>query len=183
MSAFQRRVLINVFASLVLLVAVVRGEENEAWFYRVVSEQPTQIISISRPSTLSSLVYLVWSNAVPSTPARVEARFGLNGTWHTNTTVTRVWQTDGTIVVASANLAWVPGEVIVGFQDSVTNAEATALIEEYGLAVLRFASLGPPAALVKVPVDTELAWCDRLATNSIVRYTEPNYLGSTEASE
>lgn len=154
------------------------GQDN-SWFFRVVSDQPTQILSISRPPDhFHSFAVLTWSNSVADSSARVDIKFGLHGNWHTNASI-RVLETDGHVVTASASLNYVPGEIIVGFNDSVTVQEATELLESYGLAertVRALPWMPNVLAEVRVPVDSEIQWGNRMITNSIVRSAHPNYI-------
>lgn len=157
----------------------VTAEENHVWFFRVVSQQPVQILSINRPPTsVASFAFITWSNAVAFATAQGEIRYGLRGSWHTNA-ITRILQSDGHVVSAWVSLSYVPGQIIVGFQETASQADALALLNEYELAAEAF---GPPglrvAALVKVSIDSELLWCSRMITNAIVKYAHPNYIGS-----
>lgn len=157
------------------------ADEDQVWFFRVVSDQPVKILSIVRPPTaVDSFAVIAWSNSVPFAPAQVEIKYGTTGSWHTNTS-TDVVQTDGHVVGARVALSYVPGQIIVAFQRATSQEEATALLHEYDLGIFNFIKL-TNAALVKVPIDSEIHWLSRMITNTIVRYAELNGLSVAQGS-
>lgn len=78
---------------------------------------------------------------------------------------------------------YVPGEILVGFDEDVTEDEAKELIESYGFSY-ESVFKGPnswespylKAMLVFVPEGDEQEWIDAFSQEDIVEYAELNYI-------
>jgi hypothetical protein len=70
---------------------------------------------------------------------------------------------------------YVAGEILVGFEESLSEFEARTLIESFGLEIEKFYS-SINSALVIVDVGMEFDWICTLYREEGIRYSEPNYV-------
>lgn len=73
---------------------------------------------------------------------------------------------------------FVPGEVIVKFQENLKDDEAKAIISSYGLVWKRSLYV-PNSALIEVPNGTEFEWICKLPENSKIINAEQNGIDHT----
>jgi hypothetical protein len=102
---------------------------QDARFFRIVSTQQTSVVSIDCHGVLS------WVNSVSNAPCRIEARSTLNSNWTSNFPTTTL-QGSGLLARVRVPLFAAAGEIIVGFQDTVSEAQANALVQSYDLVWL-----------------------------------------------
>ncbi len=70
---------------------------------------------------------------------------------------------------------FVPGQVIVGFNNGISFGSAQVVIASYDLTWLGAISPNSGSALVGVPVGQEKHWVITLAQDPIVKYAELNF--------
>jgi hypothetical protein len=77
------------------------------------------------------------------------------------------------------SMRYMPGQLLVGFKEGVTQAEAGALIDGYGLSftISEGSPTGGPTALVCVRPGEEAAWVDTFEASDIVGLVSYNILG------
>lgn len=81
---------------------------------------------------------------------------------------------DGTYVV---------GEILVGFNEGVSEDQANNLIESYGLTAKDFKQIITLLALVVVPDCTEEQWIVTFEQEDIVSHAELNYIVRTQEEQ
>ena len=74
------------------------------------------------------------------------------------------------------SMEYMPGQVLVRFEEGVTQAEARALIGGYGLSSEITDSRGSPRALVCFRAGEESAWIETFLAQDAVKYAEYNYI-------
>ena len=74
----------------------------------------------------------------------------------------------------NSTFEYVPGQLIVRFNDDVTYDSAKVIIESYNLTWQRITYSG--SVLVGVPKLQEKIWAAILSNDPDIRYAEPNYI-------
>jgi hypothetical protein len=137
---------------------------QESGFFRIVSTQQTQVVSIDSHGVLS------WVNSVSNAPCRIEACRSINGNWTSNFPSTTL-QSTGMVARVRVPMLAVAGEIIVGFQDTVSEAQANALMQSFDLVwVSEFSHSF--AYWVKVLSGTPADYIPRLEASDIVRWAQ-----------
>jgi hypothetical protein len=154
---------VQFFALLIGLSALAQNQ----MFFRVVSDQPTQIISIDSGGLL------IWSNAVPGASCQIQYRSSVDTPWTNNLPISPI-QTNGAIAQTRVPLARTLQRWIVGFQtNGVTLDQAGQLFDSYNLVWQPLAWDSIHATVVYVPFGQSTVL---LSQSPLVRYVEPDYM-------
>jgi hypothetical protein len=89
----------------------------------------------------------------------------------------------GQALPPSSELEFAPGEIVVGFIEGTTQAQAESLVSLFGCYGVTTRKLNQPDyglwGTVQVPVGEERCWAEVFSNLPPVRYAEPNYIGTT----
>jgi hypothetical protein len=146
-------------------IAISTFAQNQL-FFRVVSDQPTQLISIDSDGLL------IWSNSVPGASCQIQYRTTVDAPWTNNIPCSPV-ETNGAIAQTRVPFAGTLQRWIVGFQTDATLDQAQQLFDSNHLVWQPLAWDSIHATVVYIPVGKSTS---ALSQSPIVRYVEPDYI-------
>ena len=137
---------------------------DDCFFYRIVSTQETQFISVDTKGLLA------WSNSTASASVRIEAQRSMTGIW-TNNFPTSPTKTNGQMLQVRVPLTDNIEEWIVALQSTTTLAQAEAIFDAEEMVWRPLAFDMMKMAVISIPPGTSLT---NLTANPSVRYVEKN---------